>query len=153
MLCLATILPFTSLAQVAQLEDKSDKLYQDDIAWDNETQQFIISVSCKRGIATAGEHADFTISTNLLVTKDNKEYFILTPNKQIVKLEDAEKDSAGYVQIEPLAIPWDRDGGSITGPATVQSTMSLVGPSGKSIGKPAFISKELDIQPLPVTHQ
>jgi hypothetical protein len=125
MLCLATILPFTSLAQAAQLEDKSDKLYQDDIAWDNETQQFIISVSCKRGIATAGEHADFTISTNLLVTKDNKEYFILTPNKQIVKLEDAEKGSAGYVQIEPLAI----------------------------IGKPAFISKELDIQPLPVTHQ
>ncbi len=114
-------------------EEKAEKLRYDDNGWEKEGQQFIVQMSCKFGIATAGEHADFKVRSILTINAGGKEY-TETGERNIQKVEGASKDADGYIKIEPLEIPWDRDGGIFEGAASVTASISLVGPSGNVQG-------------------
>jgi len=114
-------------------EEKAEKLRHDDNGWEKEGQQFIVQMSCKFGIATAGEHADFKVRSILTINAGGKEY-TETGERNIQKVEGASKDADGYIKIEPLEIPWDRDGGIFEGAASVQASASIVGPSGNVQG-------------------
>jgi hypothetical protein len=128
--------------------DKAEKLHHDNTGWDKESQAFVVTMSCKFGIATAGEHAGFTISTDLLIT-DGIDVFHYDNNvRGIAIVEGATKDADGYIEIEPQTIGWDRDGGSFTGQASVTVTTSLIGPGGKKVGRStATVFEGIDIQP------
>jgi hypothetical protein len=114
-------------------EDKAEKLRHEDNGWEKEGQQFVVQMSCKFGIATAGEHADFKVKTILTINAGGKEY-TETGERNIQKVEGASKDADGYVKIEPTYIQWDRDGGIFGGAASVQASASIVGPSGNDLG-------------------
>jgi hypothetical protein len=112
-------------------EDKAEKLRHEDNGWEKEGQQFVVQMSCKFGIATAGEHANFTTRTELTIVAGGETYE-LESIENIKKVDGAEKDSDGYVKIEPSEIKWDS--GDFEGPATVTSSTSLVSPSGNEQG-------------------
>jgi hypothetical protein len=79
----------------------------DDIRWDRDEQQFEIMLSCRFGIATAGEHADFKIVSNLDV-HDGDSVINLCSEDGISIAEGAEKDRHGFIELDRLYIPWER---------------------------------------------
>ena len=48
----------------------------------------------------------------------------------IAKAPDAESDDDGFIELEPLYIPWDRDGGRYSGSVLVMVKATFVVPSG-----------------------
>jgi len=130
------------------VDDKSEKLRHDSTVWDRDGQAFVVTMSCKFGIATAGEHAGFTVRTDLLITDGIYAYHCNNNVGEISKVAGATKDADGYIKIEPQTIGWDRDGGSFTGQASVAVTTSLIGPGGKKVGRSiATVFEGIDIQP------
>jgi hypothetical protein len=139
-----------ALAVIAPAPEKAEKLKFDQNDWDRENQQFVVSMLCKFGIATAGEHADFTTKTTLTVdTNTGGDPYTLTASNGISKVEGAEKDADGYIAIEPTTIAWDPKG--FTDNAKVTASVSLVGPSGTVQGDPVVVTEEVKIEgPPPV---
>jgi hypothetical protein len=95
----------------------------DEIRWDREGQAFVIELSCSFGLATAGEHADFKMVTNLeIVTRD------ATFNERLVtgffKAVNVKKNSVGFIKLEPLWIPWTKDDGWYSG--TILLNLNLI---------------------------
>jgi len=124
---------FVSLACAGQ--NRAQKVKIDGMTWDTENQQFVLALSCKFGIATAAEHASFTTRTTLRIPVGEEQPCTVQAAGEIAKQEGADKDGAGYIKIEPLAIPWDRGGGNFEGDAHVAVTIGLVGPGGKTVGR------------------
>lgn len=130
--CLLILLP---AAPVMAQEDKAEKLRYDNNGWDREGQTFVLSLSCKFGIATAGEHGAFNVFVQLdIFDFDNNNWDSIKAMALIAKAEGAKKDSEGYINIEQLIIPWDRVGGTFEGVATVVATTAIIGPSGNTVG-------------------
>jgi hypothetical protein len=137
-----------SLFTMGPAADKAEKLKVDNQGWDREGEQFVIGLSCQFGIATAGEHADFMVRTELAIKKDDGNTYDLAGERDIKKVEGAEKDADNFIATEPIRIEWDRDGGNFTGEATVTVTTSLIGPSGKQVGDSITkVFEGIDIQP------
>ena len=120
-----------SLTSIAAASDKTDKLKVDEQNYDIEAGQFIIQMSSKFGIATAGEHANFTVRTELTI-KAGANSYDLSGERGITKVEGAVKDQDGFIAIEPIKVLWDSQG--FTDYADVATRVSLVGPNGKVIG-------------------
>lgn len=99
----------------------------DDISCDREGQQFVIQLSCRFGLATAGEHADFRIVTNLEII-----YGDVIINAQsvngIAKAANAKKDIDGFVKLRPLLIPWIKEGVCYTGTILLDLDLLLFNP-------------------------
>jgi hypothetical protein len=119
------------LVLFAPPQDKAEKLRHEDNDWDRDGQQFIVQMSYKFGIATAGEHADFKARTTLTIDTGENVY-TATGERVIQKVEGVDKDPDGYIEIEPTYIKWDS--GDFEGSTTVTSSISLVGPSGNVQG-------------------
>jgi hypothetical protein len=89
-------------------------------------------LSCHFGPATAGEHADFKVQTELAIVAGGNSYD-LDAERNIQKVEGAVKDADNFIVIEPLRVYWP-EGESFKGVAAVTGSTSLVGPSGKVQG-------------------
>ena len=122
--------------------EKAEKVRIDSVTWDRDPAQFIVKLSCPFGTATAGEHANFTVRTELTIDAGGTIY-TEKDESNIQKVEGASKDADGYVAIEPTKIAWDRQG--FTGDAGVTTSLQLIGPSGKPMGEPVIDWRTVDI--------
>jgi hypothetical protein len=125
-----------SLTIMAPNPEKAEKLKVNGHDWDRDPAQFVVSLTCQFGTATAGEHADFKIGANITIAADGKTYQ-LVGERNIVKAAGAEKDADNFIAIEPLTIDWP-EGKNFEGVASVTSSVSLVGPSGNVQGDPVI---------------
>lgn len=125
-------------------EEKAEKLRIDAQTWDKFGQQFVLDMSCKFGLATAGEHADFKVHSDLSIVADGTTHNA-AGETAVRKQPGAGKDVDGYIKIEPLKIAWDR--GGFTGTANVSSSTSLIGPSGSAVGQPVIVTTDTKIDP------
>lgn len=140
------LLLLVNVPMVLAPEDKAEKLIHDNTGWDREGQQFVVSMSCRFGIATAGEHAGFSLRVAVDIMADGKTYSE-KGERGITKVEGASKDQDGYIAIEPMRISWDR--GGFVGDAGVTTSIQLVGPSGNEMGDPVSYSGVITIEPQP----
>jgi hypothetical protein len=94
-------------ASLAESEGEISKMQIDGLSWDTTNQEFVVALSLKFGLATAGEHADFLIATTLKIDA-NGISVTLNGESNILKAEGAIKDSENMIRIEHIIIPWDR---------------------------------------------
>lgn len=112
-------------------EDKAEKLRYDENGWEKDGQQFVIQMSSKFGIATAGEHAGFKATTDLTIHAAGKTY--QEKGECIIQKDPtAEKDADGYIRIQPTYIKWDREG--FEGIAKTEASINLLNPAGSVMG-------------------
>ena len=76
-----------SLFTMGPAADKAEKLKVDNHDWDRDGQEFVIGLSCQFGTATAGEHADFMVRTELTIKKDDGNPYDLAGERDIKKVE------------------------------------------------------------------
>ncbi len=134
---LAALLTFPGPAH-APAPEKAEKLSIDTVTWDEGGQEFKVALSCKFGMATAGEHAGFTTSTSLELGPEAGGQ-LLGPVVNPVKPKESKPDDDGYVKIDPTPIPWDRMGGTYEGTTTVNVTVELKTP-GVAAGRSHIFS-------------
>lgn len=99
----------------------------DDISCDREGQQFVIQLSCRFGIATAGEHADFRIVTNLEIIYEDVIINVQSVDS-IAKDTRAKKDIDGFIKLRPLSIPWVKGCGCSSGTILMNLNLLLFNP-------------------------
>jgi len=116
--------------------EKAEKIHIDDTSWDDESQTFTISHSAQFGMASAGENTDFTASTALTLDLGGTSV-TLTGERDLKKVDGATKDSDNMIAIEPTVIPWDRNGGTFSGTASVTASSQIINPSGGTVGNSA----------------
>jgi hypothetical protein len=110
---LSGISAIASVSSAAPAEETS-KIEIEDLTWDRAEQGFVVALSLKFGIATAGEHADFSLGTTLEFDAGGNSV-TLSGESAIVKVDGATKDSDNMITIDPTFIPWDRNGGKFEG--------------------------------------
>lgn len=114
-----------------------------DISWDIEGQQFVIQMSCRFGLATAGEHADFKIVTNLEIVAGDATFYEHVETG-ISKVAGAEKDADGFIKLEALRIPLNIYGGWFTGKILFTINFLLLNPGGTGMTQIDPPSLEID---------
>ena len=124
-----------------------------DQGWDTEDQCFVLNLSMNRGLANAGKHAGLDILMTLYIVGVNPgdwDFVMLKIDDNGYDIDTNGWDRNGnFAPLEPLEIPWDRDGGTFTGTASVQTTVSTMGPSGNAMGHSAVYTSEVPIDPSP----
>jgi hypothetical protein len=118
LLGLATLVPASSAAKVQPWPTAPCGI--ESVTWDKTNQGFVVEISLKFGLATAGEYADFSIVTTLNFDADGNSV-TLSAESNIVKAEDAIKDFDNMIIIDPTFIPWYRNGGEFEGPVEVKA--------------------------------
>jgi len=111
----------------------------DGIRWDKTSEQFVLDVSCKPGMAQTGKSSSLWLYTELLIDRDispNVTSF-LTKDTAVTRLPGVSKDSDGMFQLQPLYIPWDRVIRTYSGPVFVSTKVELRNRHGNAIGSPA----------------
>ena len=139
-----------SLTSIAAAPDKTGKLKVDEQDYDMEAGQLIIQMSCKFGVATAGEHANFMVRTELTI-KAGADSYDLAGERNITKAEGATKDADNFIAIEPITVLWDSQG--FTGYADVATRVSLVGPNGNIQGAPVIQVSTVKIEAPSTTQE
>lgn len=134
-----------ALSIMAPAPDKAEKLKHEGNGWDREGQQFVIKMFCKFGIATAGEHANFTTLTELTINAGEKTYYLESIGDNIQKVAGADNDADGYIEIEPTKIAWDREG--FEGVAKTEASITLLSPSGNVMGDAVIGVDDVTIEP------
>ena len=148
LLCLGTLAPSSSAGFIGDVPVKPIRI--DAVIWDRDAAEFIVKLSCPFGIATAGEHADFMISTNLKIDTGGSVISIDPKETGIRKEAGAVKDADKFIKLEPQRIPWDRDGGRVNGIVTLTFSFVLLNPGGGNSGGMTEInppSLELNVDP------
>jgi hypothetical protein len=122
--------------------EKAEKLKIDEEGWD--VQPFfeisdytygveIEGIDCKFGMATAGEHANFTINFTFSGVKyDENEWddgWTETVYANFEKLPGAEKDADGYIQLNTISVSWNGDDDG-EGYFVQEMDIGLVAPGG-----------------------
>lgn len=143
LLGLAALAPTSSAGITGDVPMKPFKI--DTVTWDSDGQQFVVELSLKFGLATAGEHAGFKISTILMITTGYKAYTLELKGCKVDKPEDAVKDDEGFAQIEPQDVKWDRDGGTYEGTALVSATLKLLNRGGRPVSSVELVDIPLKI--------
>ena len=127
-----------------------EKLQIENVEWDKEAQEFVIEMSLKFGLATAGERAGFVVST-IMTIYTGESIYVIEPKGDIVrKVARAEKDATNMVSIEPQHIQWDRDGGTVIEIICVTFKFVLSNPGNEDSGGITQIDPpclELDVGP------
>ena len=131
LLGLAALAPTCSAGFIGDVPVRPFKI--DLVTWDSDGQQFVIELSCKFGLATAGEHADFKLSTSLEIDTELSTFSIELMDGGVHKQPGASKDK-GFITLEPQRIPWDRHGGTYEGKATVTTSVEIINPGGEVMG-------------------
>lgn len=146
---LAGVLAVVSLAPAS---DQPEQISAAQPIWDTAKQELDVQVSVKRSmIHPAPGCSDCAIRTvaawvNATVVHDETSIVIapaggpvaLTPRPGVVLPEQ------GFVEVAPISIPWDRDGGRVRGVAEVEVTVELVRSDGVAIpGSTIEISAEV----------
>ncbi len=131
--------------------EKDSKIKVESVTWDKGTQEFVVEMSCKFGLANAGDHAGFLISAELQIQTDDNYYTLDSKDNPIHMQQGAEKGKNGYIEIEPKHIPWDRNGGSEEGKGIVTVIAGFKNPKGRNIGnRPVeFTFTDVLIAPAP----
>jgi hypothetical protein len=130
-------------AQAANLRaHQVEMLRINGIRWDKTSQQFVLDVSGKSGIARIGKSSPFQLYTELQVDRDifPNETIILTTDTAAIRLEGALKDSDGMFQLEPQYIPWDRVNRTYTGTVFLSIKVELRNSGGNAIWSPVTAS-------------
>jgi len=101
-----------------------------------ETQEFEVELSIHCGIAKAGQKADFTIETELVIepSSGSPEVFLVGSKvKDVIRSAscNASGDELGRIKVQ---FPWDRNGGTVEGPVNVGVEAKILNPAGKAIG-------------------
>jgi len=101
-----------------------------------ETQEFEVELSIHCGIAKAGQKADFTIATELIIepSSGSPEVFLVGSKvKDVIRSAscNASGDELGRIKVQ---FPWDRNGGTVEGPVNVGVEAKILNPAGKAIG-------------------
>jgi len=101
-----------------------------------ETQEFEVELSIHCGIAKAGQKADFTIATELVIepSSGSPEVILVGSKvKDVIRSAscNASGDELGRIKVQ---FPWDRNGGTVEGPVNVGVEAKILNPAGKAIG-------------------
>jgi hypothetical protein len=122
----------------APSDKKPEQLRIDDVKWDVVNQEFVIEMSAKFGLATAGEQADFTISIGLEISHPGNVANLLY-KYAVARAEPSGGQGPGrdyFVSVNAARIPWDRANGTVFGTVHVTTTAKLLSPTGQVIGFP-----------------
>jgi hypothetical protein len=147
-LCLSGLIALAP-ASLAAPEENASKLEIESISWDKTNQGFVVALSLKFGLATAGEHAGFSVATTLNFDADGNQV-TLSDESNIVKVDGAIKDSDNMIIIDPTFIPWDRNEGTFEGPLEVTAEIRLLNPENIfviTVSKTTATVVVFDIQP------
>jgi hypothetical protein len=125
----------TAPASVAMPSGDDSKIKIESVTWDRNTQGFVVALSFKFGLATAGENADFSVMTKISFEAGGIPSTLIGESA-VRKAEGATKDSDNMITIDPSFIPWDRNGGKFEGLLDVTATIELInsGNDGDGIG-------------------
>jgi hypothetical protein len=124
---------------------KPEKIQIDNVTWDVVNQEFVIAMSAKFGLATAGEQADFTISVGLEISHPGN-VASLAYEYAVARAEPSGGQGPGadyLVSVNGARIPWDRANGTVFGTVHVTTTAKLIGPSGQVIGNPVMDPRDV----------
>jgi len=127
--------------------DKPEKIVITGNSWNAETQSFEIEFKIHHGIAKAGQNADFSIQTTLIVLDDGTKIFENVENFAMAGNLHIEQDSDATGS---LNMPWDRklaDGSEFTGLADVIVDAKILNPGGRIIGTAQAVFVDIDITP------
>ena len=115
---------------------KVEMLRIDGIRWDVGSQQFVLDISGKPGVAQTGKSSSLRLHTELQVDRDSNSNVttFLKTDTVVTRAEGASKDSDGMFQLESQYIPWFSDG--YTGTVFVSIKVELKN-RGNTIGSPA----------------
>jgi hypothetical protein len=152
-LCLTLLLVVVFLSSVlitpawAPPNEKPEKLSFGTISYNTPAQAFSVYLLAQFGIAQAGDHVDFTIVGTIKVTALNGNTYTLNGSTPLYRLATPTVPVPGDpVKVGGLFIPWDRDGGTVTGDVVVEITAQIVNKVGNTIGPPAITSKTVPVQ-------
>ena len=123
-------------------EQQPEKLNISGSGYDSATQSFFIEISAQFGIARAGERAGFTIETTLIITDLSGNQLARLTQEDPVRMQRGTPAPPrnGMVPLEPIDIPWDREGGTLTGTVIVSGSIELINPGGETISNPLFLN-------------
>jgi hypothetical protein len=150
MVFVLTISGLIAIAPVSGAESEGEgndtKIRIDDLTWDKANQGFVVALSLKFGLATAGERAGFSVATTLnFDAGEHGGITISVPSGEEsvhIEPEDATKDSDNFITIDPSFIPWDRNGGTFEGFVEVTVIIELSNPGVYSpIPSPTYRSE------------
>ena len=130
-----SVLVMPSYAAAAPQQDNREVLRIDDVIYETEQLQFVVQMSCKWGMANAGEHSDFRVKTILYI--DWSSLGPLEGERDVLKVEGEIKGQDGYVKIEPTYLY----GNPHLSWCMVHVYSELINPGGKVMGKTATFSK------------
>ena len=126
----------------------SDAIRLDDVSWDQLSQVFVVKISAHQQIVDNSSF--FEMRVRLRMTTVSEFRGKRTPvgtagpvTNPISIAPGAAADSEGFVQIIPASVPWDRNGGTFSGTATVQASAELVANDGT-------LTKSLNITAPPI---
>ena len=118
----------------ASPNERAEKVRVTNITWDREAQAFVVTLSAKFGIAMAGEHNSFSITTTVTIAQGANQMTVNPPDHSVERVPDAQKDNLGYIAIIPQEIGWDLIGGTVSGPSEVTVAVELKNPGGGDVG-------------------
>ena len=140
---------FASIANLGLGTDAAEKIRVREITWDNETQEFVIDMSVRYGVAVGGDKAGLGINVMLELTDFNGVRIDTTgasfefDNAKPSKVSGPSPPAMGvYINLDPLRILWDRNGGTFSGLVNVNAALTLQNKAGKVSPKDTRVSFE-----------
>lgn len=91
----------------------------------------------------------FTVSTSLSVTQGRQTTTLPTASHEVTDQAGAQPDGQGFVPLVPQTIRWDRAGGTISGPVSIQARCSLHDPTGAIVDRDEHTDRRVDLGSAP----
>jgi Dockerin type I domain len=126
----------------ATTPDKPEKIKAGPVKWTGD--EFQVGFAAKVGTARAGTSAGFTIATQLWVVQGGQIVMLPQATYPVVERPGGARSGGGLVGLVPQTIPWDREGGSFTGVASVMAFAELRNPAGVVIAKTEYDEPAVD---------
>jgi hypothetical protein len=103
----------------------SDTHRIDDLSWDQTTQAFTVRVSAHEVIVQAADFFDMRVRVRI---RSGRTLIGVTDpvTSPVVPAPGATADSSGFVSLLPFTVPWDRNGGTFSGTATLVGNAALL---------------------------
>ena len=139
----ALVIVFGIPLAYAPQPDKPEKISVDVLVWNPLLQVFRGEHRALSGIATAGERAEFTINTLLLIADaDGNQIDVLGPQVNLViSRERATGDGDRFVRLVPQLLPWDRLEESFAGTVMVTVLTDLRNAGGETIATATAVQR------------
>jgi hypothetical protein len=115
------------------------KLLIDDYVWDSKSQSFKMHLSTQAGNVSAVKLKGYRIKAGIKISQDTKAAsYTVHGEKTVDTVTRAGTRTRAINRIGILNIPWDRDGGSLTGAVRARVTVMLLDRSGVVVDKASY---------------